>query len=216
MRTLTLALWGLVLLLSGLTGRLDLLLRQGFHALVILCGAFLLVWAGVQLVQGGAQRRSMTWPLALSAAVAILILVVPPNPSFNDLVANRAAGTLEEPSFSVQLPPAQRTLTDWVRLLSREPDPLLHDGSPVRISGFVMVPPGDRAHVARLLVRCCLADAVPVGLPVRWPDGRVPQADTWVSIDGRMAVERHNGLSRSVVVAERVRGMARPSRPLEP
>lgn len=67
------------------------------------------------------------------------------------------------------LPPAQRSLTDWVRLLRSEPDPRLYAGDPVRISGFVLPIEGEEPHLARLLVRCCLVDAVPVGLPVRWP-----------------------------------------------
>jgi len=218
MRSLALALWGLVLLVSSLSGRLDLLLSGAFHPLVGLSGAVLLVLAALQLpAELGAGRRPpapKSW--WLSGVVALLVLAIPPNPSFSDLAANRPAELGEEAELSFLLPPAQRSLTDWVRLLRSQPDPSLYAGDPVRISGFVWPQPGDAPQLARLLVRCCLADATPVGLPVRWPAGPVPQADQWLAVQGTMAVEEHNGESRSVVVAQRITPIARPSRPLEP
>ena len=115
------------------------------------------------------------------------------------------------------LPPAQRSLTDWVRLLRSQPDPALFDGDPVRISGFVLPMPNQPPQLARLLVRCCLADATPVGLPVRWPAGRPPpKADQWLAIEGRMALEPGPSGASLVVVPSTVRSIARPRYPLEP
>jgi uncharacterized repeat protein (TIGR03943 family) len=218
MRAAFLALWGMVLLGSSLSGRLDLLLRGIFHPLVGLSGVLLLGLAALQLrAELGTGRRPPTpkswW---ISGVVALLMLAIPPNPSFSDLAANRPAELGEEAELSFLLPPAQRSLTDWVRLLRSQPDPNLYAGAPVRISGFVWPQPGDAPQLARLLVRCCLADATPVGLPVRWPAGQVPQADQWLAVQGTMAVEERNGQSRSVVVAQRITPIARPSRPLEP
>jgi uncharacterized repeat protein (TIGR03943 family) len=100
-----------------------------------------------------------------------------------------------------------------VCLLRSQPDPRLFDGDPVRISGFVLPLQGQQPQLARLLVRCCLADATPVGLPVRWPAGRpAPRADQWLAIEGRMAAEGE----RLVVVPRRIRAIPRPARPLEP
>ena len=220
MRAFALGLWGAVLLQSSLSGRLDLLLRGVFHPLVGLSGVALLVLAGLLLRDqespppGRRQTIPKTW--WMSAAVALLVLAIPPNPSFSNLAANRPAELGEEAELSFVLPPAQRSLTDWVRLLRSQPDPNLYAGDPVRISGFVWPQQGDSPQLARLLVRCCLADATPVGLPVRWPAGRPPQADQWLAVQGTMAVEERNGQSRSVVVAERITPIPRPKRPLEP
>jgi uncharacterized repeat protein (TIGR03943 family) len=218
MRSLALALWGLVLLVSSLSGRLDLLLSGAFHPLVGFSGVLLLVLAALQLpAELGARRRPPSpkswW---LSGAVALLVLAIAPNPSFSDLAANRPADLGEEAELSFLLPPAQRSLTDWVRLLRSQPDPNLYAGDPVRISGFVWPQDNGQPQLARLLVRCCLADATPVGLPVRWPAGPVPKADRWLAVQGTMAVEEHNGQSRNVVVAQRITPIPRPSRPLEP
>lgn len=225
MRAFALGLWGAVLLQSSLSGRLDLLLSGVFHPLVALSGVALLLLAGLllaELAQRGqespapSRRQAIPKTWWLSAAVALLVLAIPPNPSFSTLAANRPAELGDETELSFLLPPAQRSLTDWVRLLRSQPDPSLYAGDPVRISGFVLPQPGEPPQLARLLVRCCLADATPVGLPVRWPGGRPPPADQWLAVEGTMAMEERNGQSRSVVVAQRITPIARPKRPLEP
>jgi uncharacterized repeat protein (TIGR03943 family) len=144
------------------------------------------------------------------------VLLLPPSPSFSQLAANRPPQTDGEPSLDFLLPPAQRSLTDWVRLLRSQPDPELYAGDPVRISGFVLEQEGQPQQLARLLVRCCLADATPVGLPVRWPAGFRPRADQWLAVHGRMGIAREGGESRSLVIADQVRPIPRPRRPLEP
>ncbi|MDA0717726.1 MAG: TIGR03943 family protein [Cyanobacteria bacterium] len=220
MRAFAIGLWGAVLLQSSLSGRLDLLLNGVFHPLVALSGVALLLLAGLLLrgqeipVPSRRQAIPKTW--WLSASMALLVLAVPPNPSFSTLATNRPAELGDEAELSFVLPPAQRSLTDWVRLLRSQPDPSLYAGDPVRISGFVLPQQGEAPQLARLLVRCCLADATPVGLPMRWPAGRTPQADQWLAVQGTMAVEERNGQSRSVVKVQRITPISRPKRPLEP
>ena len=221
-RAAVLGLWAAVLLRSSLDGRLDLLLRAAFHPLVLLAGIALMMIALVQLVLGANQqpadgertglRRDRRQAL-FSGAIAVLLLAFPPAPSFADLARQRPADDTSADSLSFVLPPAQRSLTDWVRLLRQQPDPQLYGGDPVRISGFVLPVPGQSPQLARLLVRCCLADATPVGLPVRWPSSAPPPAaDTWLAIEGRMQADGDN----LVVVPERIRPIPRPARPLEP
>ena len=221
-RAAVLGLWAAVLLRSSVDGRLDLLLRAAFHPLVLLAGFALLLIALLQLVLGLKQRQADGERTGLrrdrrqalfSGAIAVLLLAFPPAPSFADLARQRPADDTASESLSFVLPPAQRSLTDWVRLLRHQPDPQLHAGDPVRISGFVLPVPGQQPQLARLLVRCCLADATPVGLPVRWPSSAPPPAaDTWLAIEGRMQADG----DQLVVVPERIRPIPRPARPLEP
>jgi uncharacterized repeat protein (TIGR03943 family) len=175
--------------------------------------------------EGGAARSRRRNPgerldglTALATAfLAALLLALPPNPSFADLAAQRPRDEGSAGELSFVLPPAQRSLTDWVRLLRSQPDPALFDGDPVRISGFVLPMPDQPPQLARLLVRCCLADATPVGLPVRWPSGSPPpEADQWVAIEGRMVMEARPPGATLVVVPSRIRPIARPRYPLEP
>jgi len=214
-RPLALALWGAVLLVSTLTGRLELLLRGVFHPLVGLSGVVLLAIALQQALQGRRERRwNSSW--VLSGVLAIAVLLLPPNPSFSDLASNRNSDLGSEVELDFLLPPGQRSLTDWVRLLRSQPDPQLYNGDPVRISGFVLTQPDGPPQLGRLLVRCCLADATPIGLPVRWPKGFTATADQWLAIEGRMGMENVAGQQRSVVLPERIRTIPRPARPLEP
>ena len=219
LRGLALALWAVVLLQSSVDGRLDLLLRAVFHPLVSAAGGVLLMLAVLQVLagfqagepRGGPQRDGRL--SMITAAIALLLIAWPPNPSFADLASQRPGDDTASESLSFVLPPAQRSLTDWVRLLRSQPDPQLFNGDPVRISGFVLPVPDQPPQIARLLVRCCLADASPVGLPVRWPsDQPLPKADQWLAIEGTMAADN----DRLVVVPTVIQPIPRPRRPLEP
>jgi uncharacterized repeat protein (TIGR03943 family) len=227
-RGTALALWGLLLLRASVDGRLDLLLRAVFHPLVALAGAALVALALAQLAQGqprGPGGRERVRPaerrlVGVTALLTAAVLLWPPAPSFADLASQRPRDQTAEEELAFVLPPSQRSLTDWVRLLRAQPDAQLFAGDPVRISGFVWPVPGEPPQLARLLVRCCLADAAPVGLPVRWAAlGPAPPADQWLAIEGVMAVEAAPSPAtgeRLVVVPQRIRRIPRPARPLEP
>lgn len=216
-RSLLLLLWGWIVLWSVHSGRLDLLLRGVFHSLVGASGVAL-VLAGVVLFHRNIARREqqVSWPWIASGAMAMAVLLIPPNPSFSDLASTRPQGLPEPPDLAFVLPPEQRTLTEWVRLLRAQPDPDLVEGSPVNISGFVLKRDNQIAQIARLTVRCCLADATPAGLPVAWPTGMKPQANQWLSIQGAMAVETRDGVRVAVVIPRTITPIERPDRPLEP
>ena len=212
-----LGLWGAVLLQAWGSGRLNLLLQADFHWLVLVSGLLLLALAGLAL-RFAPRRRSGRTPALVMLLAAPLMLLIPPRPSFSTLAANRSSGALEGENETLTFlsPPEQRSLTDWVRLLRSQPDPELYRGDPVRISGFVMPTPQAAPVLARLTVRCCLADATPVGIPVIWPAGTSLKADEWLAVNGEMGVERVGGVLRSVVIAETVQPIAKPKRPFEP
>jgi len=212
-----LGLWGAVLLQAWGSGRLNLLLQADFHWLVLVSGLLLLALAGLAL-RFAPKRRSGRTPALVMLLAAPLVLLIPPRPSFSTLAANRSSGALEGKSETLTFlsPPEQRSLTDWVRLLRSQPDPELYRGDPVRISGFVMPTPQAAPVLARLTVRCCLADATPVGIPVIWPEGASLKADEWLAVRGEMGVERVGGVLRSVVIAETVQPIPKPKRPFEP
>ena len=215
-RAVLLLLWGWMVIWSVYSGRLDLLLRGVFHSLVGASGVALIL-AGIVVFHRSLGRKERTpWPWLAAAVTALLVLAIPPNPSFSDLAATRPEGLPEPPDLAFVLPPEQRTLTEWVRLLRAQPDPDLVDGSPVNISGFVLKRPGEPPQIARLTVRCCLADATPAGLAVAWPDDANPQTNSWLSIKGRMAVELREGVRTAVVVPQTITSIPRPERPLEP
>jgi uncharacterized repeat protein (TIGR03943 family) len=214
---LVLLLWGWVLVWSSLSARLDLLLNAIFHPVVAIAGVVLMVLGALQLLFASRSKTSpapLSW--LISVAVACLVLLFPPSPSFSDLASNRSDNLPEAPRLSFFLPPEQRTLTEWVRLLRSQPDPNLHAGDPVRISGFVLQRPGMQPQLARLTVRCCLADATPAGLPIEWPENADPKPDQWLAIEGTMTTQTQDGLLINVVKPTTIQSIPRPERPLEP
>lgn len=215
-RALLLQLWGWVVVWSVHSGRLELLLAEPFHKLVSAAGVALLIAGALVGIKSRKQRELARWPWLASAGMAGLVLLFPPNPSFNDLAASRTQGLPEPPDLAFVLPPQQRTLTEWVRLLRSQPDPDLVDGNPVNISGFVLKQGDQPAQIARLTVRCCLADATPAGLPVAWPADAKPKINEWLKIEGKMKVDTLQGQRVAVVVPETITPIQRPKRPLEP
>ena len=215
-RGLLLILWGWMVLWSVLRGRLDLLLRGVFHSLVGASGVVLLA-AGVLLLVRHRRRRDIArWPWLVSAALGFMVVLIPPNPSFSDLASNRPQGLPEPAELAFVLPPEQRSLTEWVRLLRSQPDPQLVDGNPVNISGFVWTQPEGPPLIARLTVRCCLADATPSGLAVAWPADAEPKANQWLAIQGRMTIGTRKGEPTAVLAPTLIKPIPRPERPLEP
>ena len=221
-RALLLMLWGWTVLWSWGSGRLDLLLRNVFHGLVGTAGLAMLATGLLMLFKRRPRRERRRWndvrrwrDLA-SASMAVMILVLPPEPSFSDLASNRPEGLPQAPELAFVLPPEQRTLTEWVRVLRSQADPNLVNGNPVNISGFVWRQPDGPPLLARLTVRCCLADATPAGLPVAWPENNEPEPDAWLAIRGHMEVRMHQGEATAVVVPDTINPIPRPQRPLEP
>ena len=214
---LALGFWGAVLLQAWSSGRLNLLLQADFHWLVLVAGLLLLALALLAL-RFPPGRRSGQQPALIMLLAAPLMLALPPKPSLSTLAANRSSSDLGESDQALTFfsPPEQRSLTDWARLLRSQPDPELYRGDPVRISGFVMPTPQAAPVLARLTVRCCLADATPVGIPVIWPEGESLKADEWLAVSGEMGVERVGGVLRSVVIADSVQPIPKPKRPFEP
>ena len=215
-RGLLLCLWGWMVLWSVHSGRLDLLLRGVFHGLVGASGALLLVTGVALLIRRRQQREPLRWHWLLSGTAALLVLLLPPNPSFSDLATNRPQGLPDPPELAFVLPPEQRSLTEWVRYLRSQPDPDLVEGNPVRISGFVWRQPEGPPLIARLTVRCCLADATPAGLAVAWPEWFTPKTNQWLALSGTMTVQNRGERRIPVVVPSSITPIARPERPLEP
>ena len=100
-----LLLWGLTLLWSFHSRRLDLLLRGVFHGLVGVTGLVLLMLGVALLLKREKQAERWRWPWLLSGVMAALVLVLPASPSFSDLASNRPQGLPDPPELAFVLPP---------------------------------------------------------------------------------------------------------------
>ncbi|MEN9201752.1 MAG: TIGR03943 family protein [Thermostichus sp. DG_1_6_bins_120] len=223
---------GLILLGSLLVvyrwrGTLLMLINPSYVNVALLAGLCLLGlgiarWQGSQAAMSEAHTSLLGPRLGagLLVVTAILGFWVQPRPLSGQTALNRGVSPYlgvsrsQPQAFRPQIDPRQRTLLDWVRTLDVYPDPYNYVDQPVRVQGFVI--PEERPNhfvIARFLVSCCAADAYPVGLPVQWPGAEDLAADSWLRLEGRMAVEQRNGTSQLVIVAEQIEPLPMPTNP---
>ena len=205
---------GVMLVHSWASGRLQLLMAPAFHGLVIGAGLVLLAWS-VTALMVDQPRRSTPWRAAvLVVCISLLVVLAPPRGSFSTLARYRPPAQLDGLAAGFALPPEQRDLVDWVRLLRGSPQPQLFRGEPIQVEGFVLVTATGERHLAQLLVRCCLADATPVQLAVQWPvDAPPPQQDQWVRVEGEMEVLETPAGLQPFVIAHQVTAIPKPRQP---
>ncbi len=222
-----LILLGVLLLVYRWRGTLLMLINPNYVNAALLAGLCLLAlgiarWRGAQAA-APEEHVSLLGPkvgAGLLLLTALLGLCIEPRPLSSQTALNRGVSpslgvSRGQPQvFRPQMDPRQRTLLDWVRTLDVYPDPYTYVDQPVQVQGFV-IPDARPDHfiLARFLVSCCAADAYPVGLPVRWPGAADLQADTWLRLEGKMAVEHWKGSPQLVIAAERIELLPVPANP---
>ncbi|HEY9648040.1 MAG TPA: TIGR03943 family protein [Chroococcidiopsis sp.] len=112
--------------------------------------------------------------------------------------------------------PLKRNVLQWRRLISSVREPLDEfPGQSVDVIGFVHRQPSDSAQqftVARHIIRCCLADTVPLGLVVQW-EGEPFAADTWLRVRGQFArVDAGNGREKLAIAPSAIEVIPTPQK----
>jgi uncharacterized repeat protein (TIGR03943 family) len=193
----SLSLLGILLLNYRLQEKLILLIHRRYLLLATLAGGVLLL-LGLYRILKPSQGSTSRWPTLLLIGVVGLGLVNTPRPLSSQTALNRGVdqtlrlqGLGSQPqAFRPKLDPAQRTLIEWIRTLEVNPDPVNYQGQPVQVKGFVIASTGsaNQFTLAQFLIRCCAADAYPVGLPVLWAHANQIPLDSWQEVKGWMAV----------------------------
>lgn len=96
----------------------------------------------------------------------------------------------EKQSTSFTVRPEERTLMDWLLILNADPEPSHHEGRQVQIQGVPLVSdevPEGYFVLAQFVMSCCVTDARPVGLMVKYDSKQtaIPE-DQWIRIEGKM------------------------------
>jgi uncharacterized repeat protein (TIGR03943 family) len=228
--------WGVLLLLYWRRGDLNLLINVAYHGLTVFAAIVLLglaVGRGIELwrsptpVESGDHLALL--PRRLSAVlllgVAVLGFLLPPRLFASDLARQRSLNELtalergQIQSFRPSRPPEERTLTDWVRTLNVYPEPDAYTGQPVRVEGFVLLPPDlpkDTFLLSRFVLTCCAADAYPIGVPVLPPPGSPRhRPDTWLRVEGQMQTVTLAGQRQVAIAARKIEPIPAPRNPYE-
>jgi uncharacterized repeat protein (TIGR03943 family) len=87
----------------------------------------------------------------------------------------------------------------------------LVNGRPVRLTGFVAGSSGRQFQLARFYITCCVADAVPVGVPVDTSGARGAsyRKDDWLDVSATLAQRG----KRYVLVARQIKHVKAPKDP---
>ncbi|MGF1677125.1 MAG: TIGR03943 family protein [Rivularia sp. (in: cyanobacteria)] len=229
--------WGFLMLKYWLTQELYLLIHPNYFPLVVVAGIVLVIIGiakGVELLrQRGAtpnvQHMNLIPPRlgsVLLIAVAILGFVVAPPVFASDKALQKGVtdlstgnSRLQPQSFRASIRPEERSLVDWSRTLSVYPEPDAYTGQRAKVTGFVIYPPdlgNEYLFLARFVLTCCAADAYPVGLPIKLPQGQTREQfkkDSWLEIEGKMATENLAGKRQLTVISNTVKPISRPKNP---
>ena len=104
--------------------------------------------------------------------------------------------------------PLRRNVLQWRRLITAVPDPIFSfAGQPVDVVGFVHRPLGTSPNqlvVARQIIRCCLADTVPLGLTLQGEDLATYADQSWLRVRGRFEGVQQGTRSQLVVIPDRL------------
>jgi putative membrane protein len=209
--SLSLLLWGALLLKYAATGELALLIHPNYFGLSIVAGLVLVglgvgkIWQTVNpsLNPSESVQHIALLPQNFGSSLLILVAIAgfifPPTILASQTAIQRGLTqelplTRSQPaSFRTGSKPEDRTLLDWIRTLNAYPEPDAYTGDPAIIKGFVThLPqlPDNYMMVSRFVLTCCAVDAYPVGLPVKLKGDRQKfKQDGWVQVEGTMITE---------------------------
>lgn len=228
--------WGILMLQYWLSGKLYLLIHPNFFGLVIGCGIALLllgflkmreIWRKRRLANTSNIQHMNLFPpgagSALLLTAAILGLIITPRVFASDTAIQLgvtdllSTGRVQPQSFRPSIRPEDRSLVDWARTLNVYPEPDSYTGQKAKVQGFVVHPPDigeNYIFLARFVLTCCVADAYPVGLPVKLPENqeRYPP-DTWLEVEGQMITETLAGKRNLTIAATSIQEIPQPRNP---
>ncbi|QYK51419.1 MAG: TIGR03943 family protein [Anaerolineales bacterium] len=170
---------------------------------------------------GHAHSRSV-WPLTILSIPLALGFLVPSRPLDSSALDTRGLTTNALMSVggqtAVQLdqPSDQRNVLDWVRAFNFAADPVIYEGEPADVIGFVYQDPRlpeGQFLVGRFAVSCCAADAFAIGMIVQSDEAHQWAANQWVHVNGTIQVSHLDGVAVPLIVAESIKEVSIPPQP---
>ncbi|MEW5957541.1 MAG: TIGR03943 family protein [Chloroflexota bacterium] len=153
----------------------------------------------------------------------ILGMLVPPQPLGAAAMGSRdvspkALTSAAAPQRNEVLtkPKSEKNILDWLIEFRSINDPAAFTGQQARLIGFVYRDEqfaADEFMVSRFVISCCAADAVPLGLVVRWPETASLTADQWVEVNGRFEPGQFGDEALPILIAESITPAQTPDQP---
>lgn len=119
-----------------------------------------------------------------------------------------------EPALE-EVNPYKRNVLQWRRLISSVKDPLVtFPGEPVDLIGFVHRPTDtpEQFILARHVIRCCLADTIPLGLTVYTANAAVFTTNSWLRVQGNFEIQKIQEKPTLVVIPKKIKVISEPKK----
>lgn len=221
---------GLFLYTRFTSGTLLFYIHQRFALLTLITALGLILVASSYLYTYQARQthnhepHSFSWlSLVLMALPVLLGVLVAPQPLGATALSNRelnmtnlAALASPQNGSPVFGTAGEKNILDWLYAFQQNPDPAVFTGQEAHIIGFVYRDERfveDTFLVGRFVVSCCVADANPVGLVVRWPDAPTVADNQWVEVSGRFEAGSFDGQPTPILVVENLTLTDPPTQP---
>ncbi|NJN82476.1 MAG: TIGR03943 family protein [Caldilineaceae bacterium] len=170
------------------------------------------------------EHYRLTWTGAFIVFLPVLLgILVAPQPLGAPALDNRELGADVRSSSmpaavrqNATKTPGDYNLLDWQNTFLSVEDVRSFDGEPANVTGFVYRDPelGDGLFwLVRFTVSCCVADASPVNLAVRWHGEEIPADNQWVQISGVIDAANLDSRKLPILVAQSVEPVPPPNQP---
>lgn len=237
-QALILAGLGIFLLSKVMDGRVLFYISQRFVILVLLASLALIILAQLVLRERPPLRADESlsqdveehdhdhdrqgWVLWLVALPLLVGVLVPERPLGASALESRGMNTTSglaargSMALSIELPPAQRTVLDWIRIFGEHEDPQVFTGQAVDVTGFVYHDARleqDQFMVGRFTIACCVADAMALGMVVDWKEAAKLPDNGWVRVQGVLRAAEVDGKLLPAIEAQQVEGIPQPEHP---
>jgi uncharacterized repeat protein (TIGR03943 family) len=132
---------------------------------------------------------------------------------------NRDAGlsrsVLKTGGFAIRS--ENRTLVDWIRLFSNDPEPDHYKGQKAKIIGFILKDkslPENYFLISRFVLSCCAADARPIGIPVQYDRQKFQlNENDWIELSAHFESKEIQNQRQPVLVMENLKKVPIPENP---
>lgn len=227
------AAWAKSLILFGLgtylamlivTGNLTNYINLRFAGLAYVGTALFILLGLVNLYVCLNPRRAHShhhigWDNLLIVAFPLLLAVLIPSRSLGVEAVSGGIGLSPvgvEGVSALTLDPLDRNILDWLRAFNRASTPAAFNGQSVDVSGFVYREPSmgeDEFMVSRFTMSCCVADAYPIGMPVRSGAASEIATGAWVRVRGEVLGDYFQGEFAPTISADAIDLIEEPAQP---
>lgn len=167
--------------------------------------------------------KRFPWALLVVALPVLLGILIPTRPLDASAVANKGLRISSPvPSedatylFLLDVPPANRTILDWLQIYGGAQDPASFTGESVDVIGFVYRDPrlpDGQFMISRFTLTCCVADAFAIGMVVESSDASSYPENTWVRVQGTLGLSTIESQMAPRIQASKIQVVSEPAQP---